>query len=410
MMNKKRANKLCIVGGGLVGLAAAIALSRQGRKVVLLEARDYPAAQAQQHELDARSIALSYSSEQILRALGLWDSIRQSAAPIRDIHVSSAGHFGVTRLHSGELGVDAMGQVIEYDPLLFALLAAAQQDDNIKLIMPAEVESLQQQGDSVTLKYRFKNKSHSLTASVLMVADGANSTLRGMLGIDAEVVDYHQSAIIANLKIQQPPNDCAYERFTSHGPMALLPLPQQRYALVWTNPPPRTEQLLQLSDEEFLQEIHRQFGYRLGYFSAVGKRARFDLKRTRARQLVAGRAVLVGNAANTLHPVAGQGFNLALRDVARLHDVLAETDWQSDGLVQTLQQYQRERVQDQDRVIKAGDGLVKLFSNDWPVLNHARAGALAVLDLCAPLKHELGWQGMGYGVGCSSLMRGVQAE
>ena len=398
--------KLCIVGGGLVGLAAAIALSRQGRQVVLLEARDYPAMQTQQHELDARSIALSYASEQILRSLGVWDAIAPSAAPMREIHVSSAGHFGVTRLHADELGVPAMGQVVEYDPLLFALLQAAQQDEQIELIMPASVESVQQSSDAITLQYRQADQSHTLSASLLMVADGANSSLRAMLGIEAEVVDYAQSAIIANLKIEQPPNDCAYERFTRHGPMALLPLPQQRYALVWTNPPQRADEMLALSDEGFIRQIHRQFGYRLGYFSAVGQRARFELKRTRASELVAGRAVLVGNAANTLHPVAGQGFNLALRDVAALHDALADIDWQTDALPQTLQHYQQQRMADQNRVIKAGDGLVKLFSNDWPLLNHARAFALAALDLCAPLKNELAWQGMGYGVGSSSLMRG----
>jgi len=398
--------RLCIVGGGLVGLAAAIAISRQGRQVSLLEARDYPAELTQPQALDARSIALSYSSVQILRALGLWKNIQSHAAPIRHIHVSSAGHFGVTRLQADALGVDAMGQVVEYEALFFALLTLAQQDDNIDLILPAKVASFEQQDHHVTLHYRRGQQSASLQAEVLMVADGAQSSLRAKLGIETEVLDYRQSAIITNLETAQPPNDCAYERFTRHGPLALLPLPDQRYALVWTNSPARCDELLKLPDDQFLQQLYRQFGYRLGYFSAVGQRTRFDLKRTRARQLVNARSVLVGNAANTLHPVAGQGFNLALRDVAQLFDALSDIDWSGPRLEQSLASYQQARLKDQDRVVRAGDGLVKLFSNDLPVLNHARAAALAALDCCSPLKHELAWQGMGYGVGCSSLMRG----
>ena len=399
--------KVCIAGGGLVGLAAAIAFSRQGRQVVLIETRAYADAQQQTPPLDARSIALSYSSVQILRALGLWQAIAPAAAPIRHIHVSSAGHFGVTRLRAAALGLDAMGYVSEYDPLLYSLLRSAQQDDNIELIMPATVQDLTQHSDGVDIEYESGAQSRTLHAACLIVADGAQSPLRDRLGIEVQVEDYHQSAIIANLQIEQPANDCAYERFTAQGPMALLPLPQQRYALVWTNPPARSEQLLALDDDDFIAEIHAQFGYRLGYFSKLGQRARFELKRSRAQRLSAGRAVLVGNAANTLHPVAGQGFNLALRDVAQLYDQLAQDNGPMQDWPQRLQEYETLRRQDQNRVLRAGDGLVKLFSNDWPVLNHARAGALAALDLCPPLKNELGWQGMGYGAGCASLMRGV---
>ncbi len=400
------ARSLCIVGGGPVGLTAALAFSRQHWRVQLLEQRDYPSAQAQGESLDARSIALSASSVSILTSLGLWPALQPHAAAIRHIHISSAGHFGVTRLQLQDLPFDAMGYVIEYDALLQVLLQAAQQDPNIELILPAELQSVEQNTERVELVYRQADQPTTLTADWLMVADGAQSTLRQRLGIEAQVMDYQQCAIIANLQLEQADGDIAFERFTRHGPMALLPLPGQRYAMVWTNPPARCDHLLALSDADFLQAVYQQFGYRLGYFSALGKRTRFALKRTRAKQLVAGRAALVGNAANTLHPVAGQGFNLALRDVGVLYDLMAPDAENAEDIPQRLQQYQASRLPDQNRVVQAGDGLVQLFSNNWPLLNHARAAALAALDLCPPLKQEVSWQGMGYGSGCSSLMRG----
>ncbi|MCP4077584.1 MAG: 2-octaprenyl-6-methoxyphenyl hydroxylase [Gammaproteobacteria bacterium] len=398
--------EVCIVGGGLVGLSAAIAFARQGREVILLEASDLkPEVPA---ELDARSIALSYSTIQIFRALELWPELQQNVAPITNIHVSSAGHFGVTRLKAEDCQLDAMGYVIEYHLLIQLLLNVAENEKNIQIITPARVETVEQADDAVKLQYLSANETSTLNTLLLVVADGANSSVREKLGISIETRDYQQTAVIANIKINQPSSDFAFERFTNNGPLALLPLPEQRYSMVWTNTPARAEALAQLSDEKFIQQVYRQFGYRLGLLDSVGTRVRFDLKLTRANQLAAGRAVLIGNAANTLHPVAGQGFNLALRDIGVLFDLLSGVNLQTDVVQSQLDVYQLQRVEDQHQAVNYGDRLVQLFSNNLPVLNHLRAGALAVLDLCPMMKKEVSWQGMGYGPGCSSLMRGVR--
>ena len=400
--------EICIVGGGLVGLAAAIALARQGRSVKLLEAFDLQ--QAEPAEMDARSIALSYSTIQIFRALGLWHKLQKKAAAITNIHVSSAGHFGVSRLKATDCQLDVMGHVIEYHHLIEVLLEVASKQGKIELITPAKVTAVQQNDAHVAITYKYNGIEIALKAALLIVADGANSSVREKLGITADTNDYQQTAIITNLKITRPSHHCAFERFTKDGPLALLPLPNQRYAMVWTNIPPRAEQLMRLSDKDFIQQVYKQFGYRLGVFSGVGARTGFELKLTRAKQLVAGRSVLIGNAANTLHPVAGQGFNLALRDIGLLFDQISNVDLQSDLLSTRLEQYQQLRSKDQNQAVNYGNGLVQLFSNNIPVLNHLRAGALAALDLCPIVKTEVSWQGMGYGSGCSSLMRGVTAK
>jgi len=394
------------VGGGLVGLTAALAFSQQERTVKLFEAVDLQPHKPS--ELDVRSIALSYSTMQIFRSLNLWDDLQAQSAAITDIHVSSAGHFGVTRLSAADLQLDAMGYVVEYHILIQVLLDAVKKSSSIELVSPAQVLSVSQTESSALLNVQLNGKQQTVEAALLVVADGAGSSVRDKLAIQAETKDYQQAAIIANLKIQQPSVNCAYERFTSGGPMAMLPLPEQRYAMVWTNTPHRAETLMQLSDDDFIHQVHQQFGYRLGFFSQVGKRVRFDLKLTRASRLVAGRAVLIGNAANALHPVAGQGFNLALRDIGLLFDLITDIDLQSTQLPPQLEQYELQRSADQNQTVQLSDWLVQLFSNNLPLLNHSRAGALAALDLCPWLKQEVSWQGMGYGSGCSSLMRGVR--
>ena len=398
-------NHVCIVGGGLVGLAAAITLAYQGRRVTLLEASELETQDP--HALDARSIALSYSTIQIFRSLGLWTQLQAMAAPIRHIHVSSAGFFGVTRLDASDLGLEAMGYVIEYHLLLNSLLQHARQQSAIEIVTSAHVDKVEQVGEEIQLTYRIDQQQKVLHCPLVVVADGANSPLRDKLGIGSEILDYQQTALIANVQLAQSGNGWAYERFTDAGPLALLPLPGQRYALVWTHSSEQIDDRMTLSDQELIQQLHELFGYRLGEFIGIGTRARFDLKLTRATQLVSGRCVLIGNAANSLHPVAGQGFNLALRDIAQLFDSLQDVELATTALSDHLQGYQQQRQTDQQQTVGYGHGLVSLFSNNLPLLNHLRAGGLAALELVPVLKKEFSWLGMGYGSGCSSLMRGV---
>lgn len=397
---------VCIVGGGLVGLVCSLVLARQGRRVKLLEAMDFnPPIPL---DLDARSIALSWSTVKIFESLGVWQELKNKASAISSIHVSSAGHFGITRLKASELELNAMGYVIEYHLLNSVLLNAVNRQPEIELNSPARVTSVTQHNAGVSIKYQADESKLMLSASLLVVADGAGSSVRDMLGINSSVTDYKQSAIVTNLKIKQTDSGCAFERFTMKGPLALLPLPNQRYALVWTNSLSSTDALLQMPEDEFLQQLHEVFGYRLGVFEQVGSRVSFALKLTRADRLTEGRAVLIGNAANSLHPVAGQGFNLALRDIGGLYDLLDKVDLTSEKLSSRLDRFQLSRVKDQDFTVENGHRLVQLFSNNTAVLNHLRAGALATLDLCSMLKKEVSWRGMGFGSGCSSLMRGTE--
>jgi len=396
---------ICIVGGGLVGLTAALAFAAQGRSVCLLEAVDLDMDDPAR--LDARSLALSHSSMQIYRALGLAQAVDAASSAIRHIHVSSAGHFGVSRLAAADLGLASMGQVIEYHLLLKLLLQAVRAHAAINLISPASFVSLQQDESGVELSYQIGDEQDELSCALLVVADGANSSVREFLEINASLRDFGQSAIIANVQIETDGDGVAYERFTGHGPLAMLPLPQRRYALVWSNKPERAQALLNLSNDEFTQALYCDFGYRLGYFSALGERSLFPLRLTRSDELVQGRCVFIGNAANTLHPVAGQGLNLALRDIAALYDLMREQDLPGEAFGACLAGYPARRKHDQNATVKLSSSLVRLFSNDYPVLNHARAAGLAALDVCPLLKQEFSWLGMGFGSGSSSLMRGV---
>ena len=396
---------ICIIGGGLVGLMAARVMSAQGRKVKLIEARSLTSEQPAQ--LDVRSIALSLSSLKMLQALGLDQGLHDMMTPISDIHISSAGHFGVTRLHAADLNLPQMGAVVEYPGLMRVLLDAVVACPDIELISPARFGSLQQHEQGVTVNVTSDQGRVQIEARVVLIADGAGSQLREALNIPSRQYDYHQSAIIANVQVQQPKPGWAYERFTADGPLAMLPLTDARYAMVWTRKPSQADQLMRADDESFLQQLHQVFGFRLGYLTALGKRDRFDLKLTRSARLADGRCLLIGNAANSLHPVAGQGFNLAMRDIGHLYDQLEGLDLASGEVVTALGEYEKNRLQDQQQTIRLGHGLVELFSNSLPLLNHARAAALAALDLCPTARQEFSWIAMGFGAGTNSLMRGV---
>lgn len=399
---------ICIVGGGLVGLSAALVLSQHGFSIQLIEARPLENTELndKSSSLDVRSLALSHASEQIFNAIGLWEKLQPLAAPIKQIQVSSAGRFGVTRLHAKKINLDAMGYVIEYHQLQEQLLAAVKARRNVTILAPACVDDIDTGQSGLKITFTMDGKSRDLTTDLMVVAEGASADIREKLGISVETTDYHQVALAANIQTDVPFSGIAYERFTPEGPMAMLPLTESRYALVWTQTAEAAEDLMQLSDQAFLRQLQQKFGYRLGVLKAVGQRASFPLRLSRVRPLVTANSVMIGNAANTLHPVAGQGFNLAMRDIAVLYDQLNGVDLKSDQLLVQLESYQQQRVTDQQQTVLAGHGLVKLFSNDWPLLNHVRSAALAALDLAPLLKREVSWRGMGFGHGLSSLMRG----
>ncbi len=397
---------IAVIGGGPVGLCAALALERIGYGVAVIEAATFNDDPPQ--GLNRRSIALSTSSVQIFRALGLWEAIAAQAAAIRHIHISARGRWGVTRLAADEFGLDALGYVIESHALNRCLLDALGVASKIRLLDGAEFETVEQP-DPVRIGYRRGGKQQRLDARIALIADGANSRARERLGIDHQSVDYAQSAIVCNVEVSQARQDTAYERFTRSGPLAMLPLGGRRYACVWTLDPDLAPRLADCDEAEFVGELQACFGYRLGLVERVGERVAFPLRRTRAERLYQGRCLLLGNAANALHPVAGQSFNLSLRDIASLYELLhdapsAPRDEQS--FARLAADYENQRLSEQARVIRYGDGLVTLFSNELPLIDSARAAGLGLLDLLPALKAQVALTGMGMTFGGNRMLRG----
>jgi 2-octaprenyl-6-methoxyphenol hydroxylase len=405
-MSALQTNDIAIVGGGLVGLCAALAMQHPARRVRIIEAA--PPGKPRPGGLNGRSIALSTSSVQVFRALGVWPRLSAEAAPIRQIQISSRGHWGVTRLRAADYDLEALGYVVENNVLAGALLGAVEASERITLEQGARFEAITQQ-QRVSIEYRAQKRKKSLDARLALIADGADSAARAALGIGHRRIDYGQSAVVVNVEVGKPLADIAYERFTTGGPLAMLPLGGRRYACVWTCSPSRAGELADLSEAEFAAALQAVFGFRLGPIERVGERVAIELRRTRAEGLHAGRCLLIGNAANALHPVAGQSFNMSLRDIACLHELLADrelADLDDEDWCALAGDYERRRETEHRRVIGYGDGLVTLFSNPLPVFDRLRAGGLAALDLLPALKAQAAFAGMGLTFGGNRLLRG----
>ena len=386
--------KIVIAGGGMVGVSLALTLRRQlpDSQLMLIEAFALPQAPlapaAYTPSFDARSTALSYGSALIYQDCGVWEGIAEHAQPIHSIHVSEQGRFGSTLMQADDYHWPALGFVVENAWLGRALLAQLQAA-RVETHSPARVESATP-GSPVRLQL---DTGESLQADLLIVADGARSGLRDSLGIAYREQRYGEHAIIANVAHRQPHAGRAFERFTQHGPLALLPLPPSdgaahRSALVWTRPPAEVEALLSASDADFLASLQRQFGYRLGRFSAVSERYSYPLALIEAEEQVRSGVVIMGNAAHALHPVAGQGFNLALRDVACLADTLAKaaiTD-EPPAALSVLQRYRERQAGDQARTTAFSDRLPGLFMQRHAALGAMRDIGLFALDMAPPLK------------------------
>jgi len=397
---------IAIVGGGLVGLSSALALQHPDRHICVIESSALQ--QQKSNGIDARSLSLSYASVQIFKALGLWQELKKQASAIKTIHISSQGQWGVTRLRASDYDLEAMGYVIESSKLSAILLDHIQQSKLISLETSAKFESVDF-AERVLLRYRRDKKRQKISAGLVLIADGAQSKARSSLGIEHRKIDYRQAAIITNVEVSQPVPGAAYERFTDHGPLAMLPLGRTAYACVWTHAPQSSERLMQLDDRQFIQSLQQCFGFRLGFIERIGQRYAFPLYRTEALTLIKNRCLLIGNAANTLHPVAGQGLNLALRDVACLNHLLAGRSipaLDENSIIRLLDEYETLRTAEQRSVASLGDGLVSLFSNDLPLLKQFRAGALALLDIIPPLKAEIAMSGMGFSFAGNPMLRG----
>ncbi len=362
---------IAITGGGPVGLALALALRDSGLQVTLLEAR-----KAQETGTDPRALALSYGSRLLLEQMGVWQQLTQ-VSPIRTIHVSQQHAFGRTLLQATDLKVPELGYVLPYAALHAALLQAVS-NSAVEFIQGANVQALNPQAGHAGLTYLHEGQQHDLQAKLVVVADGGKLLETSHPPMTH---DYGQSALIAHVTCSAPLPDTAFERFTPHGPLALLPY-RDGYELVWTTPNAGLDAMLALDDASLLAELHARFGDRVGHFLSIGPRHSFPLKMKRSPSVTLQHTVLIGNAAQTLHPVAGQGFNLGLRDAWSLARVIQRQP-EALGEPAMLQAYLDTRRADRKAGMAFTDGLVRLFSNNLPLLDTTRAASLSLLD-CLP--------------------------
>ncbi|VAX12674.1 2-polyprenyl-6-methoxyphenol hydroxylase [hydrothermal vent metagenome] len=406
-----------IVGGGMVGASLACALSQaSGANLRIAVVENTPFVfSAQQASFDARSVALSDSSKVIFDSLDLWSEIQAlGVTPIERIHVSDRGHPGSMHIDCHEQGVAALGYVVETRVLGEVLTASMNRHDNIDMICPARLETIDSGPDWVTANISRNGKTECFSAKLLVAADGAESHLRELAGIKTFKLNYGQTAVIANLACDRPHQHIAYERFTDSGPMALLPMcdpgeGEHRYALVWTLKSEQAKAITVLDEAAFLEQLQAQFGRRAGGFVKADARHSYPLTFLQARDLVHQRLVIIGNAAHSLHPVSGQGFNLGLRDVAVLAQVIVDAQRKGldFGTREILQDYAHWRRRDQWQIAGSTDALVRIFSNDFLPLALARNIGLLALDILPPLKKYLARQAMGYIGKQSRLSRGL---
>lgn len=370
--------EVAVVGGGPVGAALALALRGSGLRVLLLEARE-PA----RIESDPRTLVLSHGSRLLLERLGVWDRVAADATPIESIHVSQPG-FGRSWLAAGDMNLAALGYVVAYSVLHRTLLDALSESD-ARLVTGAAVQRIGATGEFASLDVLWRGESYTVTARLAALADGGR-----LLDSIAppRTRDYRQRAVVANVETSLPHRNVAYERFDPAGPLALLPL-KTGSALVWSVPPERASELCALDDAVFLARLQAAFGDRLGSFTRVGSRADFPLLLKWAPAAALPRTALVGNAAQTLHPVAGQGLNLGLRDAWVLAEEILRCSPEELGGPAMLSAYRRRRRLDRDSGIFLTDSLVRLFSSDFPGLRASRALGFVLFDALPPVKKFL---------------------
>lgn len=399
---------LIIAGGGLAGATLALALSRMvpSLRVTVVEA--FPLSldalpESYQPSYDARSTALAWGSRLIFEELGLWSRLSAHATPIEHIHVSDRGRFGATRLHAAEHDQAALGYVADNRWMGLCLMRELL-DTRVRWEAPAEVVGMMPLPEGVRVSVKSGEHTRELTAQCLVVADGGRSGLREELGFRTRVHDYGQNALIANVSTTESHGFTAFERFTDAGPMALLPhgspsRAAHQSALVWTLTDDALEDILSLSDEDKCRRLQERFGWRLGRFTRIGTCNHYPLKLTTVDEPVMPGVALVGNAAHALHPVAGQGFNLALRGLMTLVEQfrLAEAQGASIGDLAVLKRYQALHQQDWQQTVRFSDSLIRLFGESLPPLAAARDAGLVGLDLLPGAKRWFARKAMGIG-------------
>lgn len=396
--------QVIIVGGGMVGLSLSLMLAKANIAVKLLEAVKYPNYDDQNvapyhSSFDARNTALSRRSVQIYQKLGLWDALQQHATPILQVHITEQGSFGKARLIAEQEKVESFGQVIENAWLGRVLLTQVRQQPLIELIDGVQVTALTQDAEQVHIEAKRGEEVLKLVSKLLIAADGRDSFCRQAIGVGVDVHDYDQVAIVTTVQTSKPHEQVGFERFSALGPLALLPLPgEYRRSVVWpVKKGTEGEWLGDENDQHFLNALQQTYGDRAGKFEKTGKRFSYPLSQVLAHKQAVGRVILMGNAAHTIHPVAGQGFNLCLRDADVLVRYLVNQLTASDdiGNPDNLLAYEQARLSDQQRVIKFCDTVVRGFSNQNPLLKLIRNTGLIAFDVIPGVKPLVANYAMG---------------
>jgi len=407
MSGKQDSYDIVIAGGGMIGTSLALALAPLGLRIAVVEA--VARRETLQPSFDDRSTALSRSTQRMFEAMGLWDAVVAAASPIRHIHVSDKGRFGFSHIDAAEQGVEALGYVVINRVLGSVLQGSLDVAKGVDVFCPAKIVAVELGADAARATLHADGKDVTLSCKLLVAADGANSSVRDMLGISVQQRKYGQHAVIGNLLPEKKVAGRAFERFTEQGPLAILPVADDRAGFVWTISEHDAERVMALNDEEFLVELQREFGYRLGEFSRVGKRACYPLVLSKAVRLTATRSVLVGNSAHGLHPVSAQGFNLGMRDVAALSDCIADAllSEQDLGSATLLDRYASWRRADQKKLVHFTDNLVRLFGSTRPGLRTLRNIGMLGFDLIPGIRPMFAKHTMGLAGELPRLSRGV---
>jgi 2-octaprenyl-6-methoxyphenol hydroxylase len=395
---------VAVVGGGMVGASLAAGLIDTRVRVLLIEA--VPFGAGTQPSFDERTTALGNASRRIFEGLGVWDAMAPEAAAIRAIHVSDAGRFGCARLVAAEQGLDAFGYVVPNRRIGAALWDRLTHDARLTLRVPGRVADVEIGAAGVRFTLESEAGLEAVAARLVVGADGAHSQIRTAAGIAATTEDYAQVAVVANVAADAPHLGIAYERFTPAGPLALLPLADGTLSSIWACRREDADRVLSLDEAAWLSELQSRFGWRAGRLLRAGRRASYPLRLTRAAAPVATRTVLIGNAAQALHPVAGQGFNLGLRDAAMLAEVLANSS-ADPGAPQLTERFAAWRAADRGGVTRFTDGLVKLFADPRTGVGLLRNLGLVAFDLMPPAKSALARVSLGFGGRMPRLARGL---
>ena len=415
-MNRKAPEyDIVIAGGGMIGTSLALALAPLGMRIAVVEA--VARKDTLQPSFDDRSTALSRSTQRMFEAMGLWDDVRAASTPIKHIHVSDKGRFGFSHIDAREQGVEALGYVVINRVLGEVLQSRLDEFSCVQQFCPARIESLSLGPELAMATMDANGSKLELGGKLLVAADGANSAVRDMMGISAQRRAYNQRAIVGNLLTEKPVLNRAYERFTSQGPLAILPIAGERAGFIWTVSDRDADRVLGLNDPDFIAALQTEFGWRLGEFSRVGARAGYPLVLSKAVRLTATRSVLIGNAAHGLHPVSAQGFNLGMRDVAALCDCIIDSRAAKQpgaefdpGASDVLRRYADWRRSDQKKLVHFTDNLVRLFGSKRAGIRTLRNIGMLGFDLVPGVRNVFAKHTMGLAGELPRLSRGVPIE